>query len=539
MKKSEERDEQLTNLMGLGDSSIHKSYYPELQSKIEELKMEKNQFKRIFSDALSGIFQSTMNGHIFMANPALVKLCHYTSPDKILTMENIGNDIFAEKKDFELLLKKVSEEKNIIRFDTRFKTSGGTIIDVSLSASVINHNGLDFLECFVQDISEQKKAQNYISSIINSMPSILIGVDAEGLISQWNKTAEKKYSIEKSEAFGSSIEKILPYLKDEMSLIKKAISGKAQHDSIRKMRTAGNNKIFENITIYPLSFDNINGAVIRIDDITEQVRIQEMMIQSEKMLSVGGLAAGMAHEINNPLAGMMQSASVMKKRLLDTSIPANIKAAEKNGISLDKLSVYIQERGILRMVDSIVESGKRVSKIIENILSFSRREDKNQSLYDPVVLFDSILDLAITDYNIKKNYDFKNIQIIREYENDLPRIPCVKSQVQQVLLNILRNGAEAMSEEKNKKKQSIFTLRLKKEKDMIRMEIEDNGPGLDRETKKRIFEPFFTTKPVGIGTGLGLSVSYFIITENHKGTLEVESSQEEGAKFIIRLPLRL
>ena len=539
MDKSKEinREEQLTNLMGLGNSSIHKSYYPELQSKINELKMEKDQFKRIFSDALSGIFQSTMDGNIFMANPALAKLCHYVSTDEILAMVNIGNDIFSEKADFDRLLKKVSLQKNVMGFYTHFKTPEGTKIDVSLNASIINYKGSDFLECFVLDISEQKKAQNYISSIINSMPSILIGVDADGLISQWNETAEKEYSIKKSEALGSSVKNVLPYLKDEISLINKMMSDGEQQKSIRKEKEVRGKRVIENIRIYPLSVESIEGAVIIIDDITEQVRIQEMMIQSEKMLSVGGLAAGMAHEINNPLAGIMQTSSVMKTRLLDSSIPANIKAAEKIGFSLDKLTAYLQERGIPHMFDVIMESGKRVSKIIDNILNFSRRENKAYSTHDPVELFDSIVELATTDFSMKKQYDFKNIQIIREYERDLPQILCVKSQIQQVLLNILKNGAEAMSEQKSREKSPILTLRLKKENKSIRMEIEDNGPGLDHETKNRIFEPFFTTKPVGIGTGLGLSVSYFIITENHKGTMEVVSSPGEGARFIIRLPL--
>jgi signal transduction histidine kinase len=115
-----------------------------------------------------------------------------------------------------------------------------------------------------------------------------------------------------------------------------------------------------------------------------------------------------------------------------------------------------------------------------------------------------------------------------------------------VFLNILRNGAQAMqtkwSDKNGKidgKKKPSFTLRLIHEKDakMLRIEIEDNGPGMDKTTRKRVFEPFFTTKPIGEGTGLGLSVSYFTITENHGGTVDVNSTPGQGANFIIRLPL--
>jgi len=119
----------------------------------------------------------------------------------------------------------------------------------------------------------------------------------------------------------------------------------------------------------------------------------------------------------------------------------------------------------------------------------------------------------------------------------MPQVKCEASKIQQVIFNILKNGAQVMSESVEKKKEPRFTLRLMPEEDMARIEIEDNGPGMDEATRKRVFEPFYTTKPVGAGTGLGLSVSYFIITENHGGTMEVESEPGKGAKFIIRLPL--
>jgi len=117
-------------------------------------------------------------------------------------------------------------------------------------------------------------------------------------------------------------------------------------------------------------------------------------------------------------------------------------------------------------------------------------------------------------------------------------IPCEGAKIQQVLLNILRNGAQAMQDQgADSSGVSCFILRLVKEKNMLRIEIEDNGPGMDKTIQSRIFEPFFTTKPVGVGTGLGLSVSYFIITQNHGGSMDVISSPGKGSNFIIRLPL--
>jgi len=117
-------------------------------------------------------------------------------------------------------------------------------------------------------------------------------------------------------------------------------------------------------------------------------------------------------------------------------------------------------------------------------------------------------------------------------------LPCESAKIQQVILNILRNGAQAMQDANTAS--PMFTIRIYAERasQMICIEIEDNGPGMDEETRLKAFDPFFTTKPVGIGTGLGLSVSYFIIIENHKGTIDVISEPGKGANFIIQLPIQ-
>ena len=132
------------------------------------------------------------------------------------------------------------------------------------------------------------------------------------------------------------------------------------------------------------------------------------------------------------------------------------------------------------------------------------------------------------------NRDFRKIELIKAYDPKLPQVVCETSKIQQVILNLLKNGAQAMSEAGQEKPK--FVIRLKQSQRDALIEIEDNGPGMSEAIRKRIFEPFFTTKTVGVGTGLGLSVSYFIITENHNGTMSVESSPGKGARFIIRLP---
>ena len=282
-----------------------------------------------------------------------------------------------------------------------------------------------------------------------------------------------------------------------------------------------------------------NDVVIHygvLTDISRRKKMEEILIQSEKMRSVGGLAAGMAHEINNPLAGMMQTAQVMAQRLTaEIDIPANRTAAEQAHTSMESIEQFMKTRGIPRMLQTILTSGHRVSDIINNILSFSRKDETTLSNHFLDKLLDKTVELAATDYNLKKAYDFKQIKITRAYADDLPAVPCQAGNIQQVVLNILTNGAQAMQAAQTPEPRFILRTYGDPLRGMACMEIEDNGPGMDEKTCKHIFEPFFTTKPVGLGTGLGLSVSYFIITENHQGEMTVESSPGAGAKFIIRL----
>ncbi len=281
------------------------------------------------------------------------------------------------------------------------------------------------------------------------------------------------------------------------------------------------------------------GAVIRIDDVTESVRIEEMIIQSEKMLTVGGLAAGMAHEINNPLAGMLQNAQVLMNRL-STKIPANEKAATESGTTIEAILSYVEKRKIGGMLESIETAGQRAAKIVDNMLSFSRKSESKLYPNDITKIMDDTIELAANDYDLKKKYDFRKIKIKREYDHDIPLINCERSNLQQVFLNILKNSAQAMTEEKKSKtkdKELCLILKINHADDMVQLEIEDNGPGMNEETKNRVFEPFFTTKKVGVGTGLGLSVSYFIIVEQHMGNMSIESTLGKGTKVVIKLPV--
>lgn len=282
--------------------------------------------------------------------------------------------------------------------------------------------------------------------------------------------------------------------------------------------------------------NEVIGVIIFVKDISERKRTQELMIQTEKMMSVGGLAAGMAHEINNPLGGMLQGAQNVIRRL-SPDLPANQKDARESGLDLGKMAVYIKRRKVDEMLEGIIGSGKRAARIINNMLLFSRQSESNLCPNDINELIDEVLELSANDYDLVKRYDFRKIDIVKVFDSNLPRVPCTKTEIEQVFFNLFKNAAHAMMQTADERPPRL-EIRTVLEDAHVRIEVEDNGPGMTEEVRNRIFEPFYTTKAVGKGTGLGLSVSYMIITNNHKGMMEVASSPGEGAFFTIRLPLK-
>ncbi len=383
---------------------------------------------------------------------------------------------------------------------------------------------------------ELVRLRNNLNSIIESMPSILIGVDENDVITHWNSKAEEDSGISYEEAKGRLLPEVLPFIGKIFDKARKDIAAGRSYELNKNRRQLDDSPRYEDITIYPLDGQGENGAVIRLDDITTRVQIEEIMVQTEKMMSVGGLAAGMAHEINNPLSAILQAAQNIRRRT-SPDIPRNTKAAEESGISMSGLMEYMTRRKILKMLDGISASAKRASAIISNMLEFSRKSDAHQTSCKLEKLVEKALKLAEQDYNLKKKYDFRQIEIKREYDTGLPYVICSPTEIEQVLLNLLGNAAQAMQENPSPEKTPIIVLRVKKEGNYIVTEVEDNGPGMDEETRKKVFEPFFTTKPEGVGTGLGLSVSYFIITKNHSGHFSLESTPGHGTKFSFKLPI--
>lgn len=541
MSRHSDKSEQIAQLMGFGKTSMRKSYFPELQERIEELNKEKAKYKSIFDHALNGICQVNLQGLILAVNPYMARVCGFESPEQFISENpNFILQVGIEDSEWNALKENLEQHGMIEGYETFFNCRNGQQINVLMNLGMNSEEKQEqtTIDIFVQDISAIKRYQselfsirNFLTNIINSSPSGIIATDKNFLIKSINQSLFSILGFPLKECQNQFLFDAIPELNAHQNLIYSAIDNKEIGTKDHFVSVVNDEKRYMNMIVYPLADEE--GCVIRIDDITEATRINEMLVQSEKMLSLGNMAAGIAHEINNPLAGILQNAQVLKRRL-DLTIPQNLSVAERVEVDPQALEQYLQVRKIETMVEGIESSCKRAAVIVNDLLSFSRKSHSKAEYADIPSIIDKTLELVAKDYDLKTNYDFKKIQIHKSYEESLPQIWGEPSKLQQVFVNVLTNGAHAMHHYTDKPK---FNIRIYTQNKNIKIEIEDNGPGMSEEDSSRIFNPFFTTKPVGIGTGLGLSVSYFIVVNEHKGSLSAEPAPNGGAMFVITLPM--
>jgi two-component system, NtrC family, sensor kinase len=380
------------------------------------------------------------------------------------------------------------------------------------------------------------ETRDYLDCLVNSLPTVIIGVTENGLITHWNIAAEEMTGVSVEQAIGRQITSVFNALQISSEQLRSAVTTKKPFilESIPYSRDAHN--LFLDVTVQPLISTDTIGAVILVQDVTMNVRMERSFIQNEKMLSLGVMAAGLAHEINNPLAAIISNVQTINRRILP-GIPANTQIADELNLPLAQIVLYFEKREIPKFLDGIQQASERAAKIVKTMLEFSHAQNSTFSLHDIVSLVDESLELATKSFELKANSTIKMPFIIRDYDPQLQPVECAASEIQQVLLNLLLNAAQAIQSSNPPTPNPTINLRIQMEKKHVLIVIHDNGPGMTENVQKHIFEPFFTTKDVGVGTGLGLSVSYFIIKEHHQGSIEVESKPGKGTRFSIRLPL--
>lgn len=381
------------------------------------------------------------------------------------------------------------------------------------------------------------KTKDYLHCLVNSLPTVVIGVSESGKVTHWNIAAESMTGIEGESTIGKPFSEVFKLFDVPLEYIKKTISqGTPYIQEREEVKSEAQSRFFD-FTVHPLKSKETRGAVILVQDVTFRVRLENSMVQNEKMVSLGQMAAGLAHEINNPLSAMLSNVQNIGRRFAP-GLPANAEVAESLGIDTLKLTEYVEKRKIPQLIDGVQQAGDRAAKIVKTMLHFSHAPTVEFEENDLEELIVESLDLATKTLELKAVDGLSMPFIIRDFDPSIPKVESSASEIQQVLLNLLINAAQAIHQQPGGNSNPTITVRLHVDGDRAIIELQDNGPGIKEEIKSQIFEPFFTTKEVGSGTGLGLSVSYFIVKEHHQGEINVFSKYGNGTRFVISLPIR-
>jgi PAS domain S-box-containing protein len=346
--------------------------------------------------------------------------------------------------------------------------------------------------------------QRNLKNILHVSDSAIIILDADEKITSWNKGAEHLFGYSEYEVLGKQSSFLMPdeeKYKKELEFIKSEVrtSGYVKLTDTERVTKIGR-RIWVDLNVAKLPSDDGKyiGRTVVIKDYTEMKRLQQQVDQSEKLAVIGQLAAGVAHEIGNPLTSISSLVQILQRKT-------------KEEFTSQQLAI-------------IKENIDRITRIVRELVDFSRTPSHDKQ-------FIQITDVVKTALGIVK-YDkrVKRVDFVTSFDPNIPAVKIVPDQLLQVFVNILINALDAI---KGEGKIEVIT---NKDDKYIYIEIIDDGCGMDEDTVNKIFNPFFTTKEVGKGTGLGLSVSYGII-KKFKGDIIVDSQINRGSKFLVKIPI--
>lgn len=359
-----------------------------------------------------------------------------------------------------------------------------------------------------REVDEQRR---FTGLIIDSLPVGLYVIDRDYRVKVWNRKRETgTQGLRRDEVVGRPVFEVLtrqPAAQLRADFDRIFRTGEVQQLDIET--GAGRERRFYRITKIPMRLDGdaITHIITIGEDITETHTTQQRILQSEKLAAIGQLAAGVMHEINNPLATIGACVAAIEGRLGSDAGP------------------QVQE--YLKVIEREVE---RCTRIVDGLLEFSRPRPSNRTRV-PVDLNDLV---GETLFLLKHHQRFKRLQVVRDLAPDLPEVPADREQLIQVLMALLLNAVDAMEHGGSL---TVRTRRNPARADEVMAEVEDTGVGMARSELTKIFEPFYTTKPPGRGTGLGLSICYGIMQE-HGGRIEADSEPGRGSTFRVILPVR-
>ncbi|MBK8944137.1 MAG: PAS domain S-box protein [Ignavibacteriae bacterium] len=516
-----------------------------------ELQESQYRFNKLIENATLGILRLDDNGKIIMANPALVKMLNYYSQTELVGTKYL--EIYSSHSGFFKFLKLLRIEERIYGYEDTLIKKDKSKIDVRQSAWAIKdkNNKTLYYEIILEDITEQNEVLRVLHEAEFKYRTLIDKLNEAVylLINRRFEIANKKFlellEIDESDLFSKNFN-MLDYLTEESKIRildreKKVARGEKVPSKyeIRIISKNGNEKDVEVSVSYITMNNNIAVQGI-IRDLTEVRKNEAQIRHLQKMEAIGTLAAGIAHEINTPSQfindnlfflnetqnSLKPIIEIINKIKNDNSDLNELKSA------LTDIDLEFLKDEIPSAIEQSIKGIEKIAKIVGAMRDFSHSGPKEKVATD----LHRLLQNSIT---ISRNEWKYYAEMVTDFDKSINSLICYASDLGQVFVNIIVNASHALESKlknENAAKGQIIIKTINKT-EFVEIIVKDNGIGMSKKIKERIFEPFFTTKEVGKGTGQGLSIAYDIIVNKHKGSIEVETEENIGTSFIIRLPV--
>ncbi len=477
---------------------------------VTEQREKELRFTELFETLQEGVYFSTPDGGLLDANPALVSLLGYAEKRDLLALEPAALNFDSGQP---VLGRAIDDRGGVRTREIKLRRKDGTaaiFLDSSravwdTSGNIIRYQGT------LVDITEKRKMEwqlaqqeEFRSRLLESFPDLILVVDLEERYTFVSSRARDILGCEPKDMLGKKITDIEDHSPEMAALYRQVVSGKQsfasaeysvrhRDGSFRTMRAAGSRLVDADA--------KISGVIISVRDITVERKLEQQIVQSERLAAMGAMIGGVAHELNNPLTSIMGVSELLQ----DT---------ETNETSRKQLAMLQQQ-------------ARRAAEIVQNLTYFSRPPAPGKSRINLVEVVERTLNLHA--YSLRKN----NVTVDFLKQAGMPYALGDPHQLMQVFLNLILNAEHAIRDARDK---GTLRIRLGKGDDSVWVSFHDDGPGITKENLPNIFDPFYTTKRPGRGTGLGLSICKSVMKE-HKGSIEAANSPDGGAVFTVTLPV--
>ena len=481
---------------------------------VSALRRNETRFTELFETLQEGIYITTPDGRILDANPALVRMLGYGSKEDLLKRQVA--EILVDPSERKALMEQAETQPMVSgREVTLLRKDGGSIVCLNTAAAVRDNAGkVVRYQGAVMDVTERREIerrlrqqQEFARRLVDNFPDMILVLDTNKQYTFVSPRCREILNYEPAElaalGFGHCAHpEDMPTVR---MLYDDIVNGRRTFETleVRVRRKQGDwRRVLFNFS--PLSDEsgNIEGVVLSGRDVTDLKRLEEQLIQAEKLAAMGQMLAGVAHELNNPLTAVLGVTELLRERAPD-------------------------DESFKRQLDLTHRQARRAARIVQNLLEFSRPASSQKKLLDVNNLLERTLQLH--EHSLRRN----NVEVDFRPDTNLPGVIGDANQLIQVFLNLVTNAEQAIREVRESGR---LQIRPGLSGDRVSITFQDDGVGIRPEALPRIFDPFYTTKRPGGGTGLGLSICMSIVRE-HGGLIEAESLPAGGSAFTVTLPI--